>query len=109
MVIDLKSIREKVTAGLRLSREEGVFLMTSPDLLEIGAVADIVRRRKNGNRAHYIVNAHINHTNICVNQCRFCAFQRGAEEEGAYAMSLQKVMEEAKAGWAPGRSTPVPS
>ncbi len=104
MAIDLKSIREKVEAGLRLSREEGVFLMTSPDLLDIGAIADIVRRRKNGDRAHYIVNAHINHTNICVNKCRFCAFQRGADEEGAYAMSLQKVMEEAKAGWAPGVS-----
>ena len=104
MAIDLKSIREKVEAGLRLSREEGVHLMTSPDLLEIGAIANIVRRRKNGNRAHYIVNAHINHTNICVNKCRFCAFQRGAEEEGAYAMNLQKVMEEAKAGWAPGVS-----
>lgn len=104
MAVNLKSIREKVEAGLRLSSEEGVFLMTAPDLLEIGAIANIVRRRKNGNRAHYIVNAHINHTNICVNQCRFCAFQRGADEEGAYTMSLQTVMEEAKAGYAPGVS-----
>ncbi len=104
MAINLKNIREKVEAGLRLSFEDGVFLMTSPELLEIGAIANIVRRRKNGNRAHYIVNAHINHTNICVNQCRFCAFQRSADEEGAYAMSLQTVMEEAKAGWAPGVS-----
>ncbi len=97
-------IRRKVGAGERLSFEEGVFLMNTPDILSVGELANIVRRRKNQNRAYYIVNSHINHTNICVNKCRFCAFQREAGEEGSYTMALDEVMREAEKGYAPGIS-----
>ncbi|MBI5179455.1 MAG: aminofutalosine synthase MqnE [Nitrospinae bacterium] len=100
----MEEIRRKVEAGERLSFDDGLFLMNSPDLLSLGKLADTVRRRKNRNRAHYIVNSHINHTNICVNKCRFCAFQRAAGEEGAYTMALDEVMREAEKGYAPGIS-----
>ncbi|GMT42470.1 MAG: aminodeoxyfutalosine synthase [bacterium] len=90
-----KAIRRKVEAGQRLSFEDGVFLMNSTDLLGVGALADIVRRRKNGGNAYYIINRHINHTNVCVNQCRFCAFRKEEGESGAYAMTLDDVAQKA--------------
>lgn len=98
----LEIIRGKALSGERLSGADGLFLMDHPDLLAVGELANIVRRRKNGDRAYYIVNGHINHTNICVNRCRFCAFQRKEGEDGAYTMSLDKVMEEAEAAYGPG-------
>jgi len=88
---DLKDIASKVEAGERLSREDGIRLFMSGDLLTIGSLANITRERKNGNKTYFIVNRHINHTNICINQCRFCAFGRDKTAAGAYVMSLDEV------------------
>ena len=91
----LKSIAEKVAAGERLSFDDGLALEASSDLLGLGAMANTVRERLNGDKAYYIVNRHINHTNVCVNTCRFCAFSRKEGDADAYTMELEKVMEQA--------------
>jgi aminodeoxyfutalosine synthase len=56
----------------------------------------------NGERVYFMVNRHINPTNICRNRCKFCAFARNADEEGAYEMTLDTVAEAAAAGAADG-------
>lgn len=91
----LKKIEEKVNNNQRLSFEDGVALFNSPDLLTIGCLANIVRERKNGDKAYFISNRHINHTNICVNRCRFCAFSKDSGEDGAYTMSVEDVLSSA--------------
>ncbi|MBI3582585.1 MAG: aminofutalosine synthase MqnE [Nitrospinae bacterium] len=91
----LKKIEEKVNNNQRLSLEDGVTLFNSPDLLTIGCLANIVRERKNGDKAYFISNRHINHTNICVNRCRFCAFSKDSGEDGAYTMSVEDVLSSA--------------
>ncbi|MDZ4655411.1 MAG: aminofutalosine synthase MqnE [Coriobacteriia bacterium] len=95
-------IAEKVLAGERLTREDGIALYASNDLLGIGQMADHVRRAKNGNRVHFMVNRHINPTNICRNRCKFCAFARSAGEEGAYEMTLDSIVEATREGVADG-------
>lgn len=92
---NLEKIAAKVAEGRRLSREEGIELFRTNDLLAVGRMADLVRRRKHGNRTYFIVNRHINHTNICVNRCRLCAFGRDADSPGAYKMSLDEIEERA--------------
>ena len=91
----LEKIAEKVDVGERLSFDDGLALEASGDFLGVGALANAVREKKSGNDAFYINNRHINHTNICVNTCRFCAFSRKEGDDGAYAMSIAKVMEDA--------------
>jgi aminodeoxyfutalosine synthase len=98
----LESIAAKVLAGERLNREDGVALYTSRDLLGIGQLADFARRRINGDRVYFMVNRHINPTNICRNRCKFCAFARSEGEEGAYEMTLDTVAEAAAEGAADG-------
>lgn len=87
----LLDIVEKVEKGERLNREDGIRLMESNELLTIGYMADLVRKRKNGDYAYFIVNRHINHTNICANLCKLCAFGKKAEDPEAYTMSLDEV------------------
>src|SRR5512140_1693256 len=87
----LKGVYEKVAAGTRLSREDGLALFQSADLLGVGALAQIVRERLHGNKAFYIYNQHLNYSNICVNGCKFCAFGRKAGEPDAYEMSLGEI------------------
>ncbi len=87
----LLDIVEKVEKGERLSREEGIRLMESNELLTIGYMADLVRKRKNGDYAYFIVNRHINHTNVCANLCKLCAFGKKAEDPEAYTMELDEI------------------
>lgn len=92
---NLKKIEEKVINNQRLSFEDGLALFNSPDLLAIGYLANIIRERKNGDKAYFISNRHINHTNICVNRCRFCAFSKDSDEDGAYTMTVEGVLSSA--------------
>src|SRR5262249_33873532 len=69
----------------------GVFLYRYPDLNAVGALANQVRERLNGNRAYYNINQHINPTNICNKFCKFCAFYRTPKDEDAYALSRHQI------------------
>ncbi|MCB9753489.1 MAG: aminofutalosine synthase MqnE [Myxococcales bacterium] len=85
-------IRDKVRAGVPLDLEDGVFLYRSPDLLALGALANEERERRHGDRTFFNINFHINPTNVCVADCKFCSFAR--LEPGmpqAYTMDLEQV------------------
>ncbi|ODS32743.1 MAG: radical SAM domain-containing protein [Candidatus Scalindua rubra] len=92
---DLSDIQEKVIDGYRLEYEDGVKLFESPDILAIGYLANLIRERKNNNKTYYIINRHINYTNICKNRCKFCAFSRDNGEDGAYQMSIKEILDNA--------------
>lgn len=91
-----ETIAEKVRAGNRIDEAEALFLFQHHDLLALGELAQEVNERKNGRRVFFNVNRHINHTNICVNRCRFCAFYKTAGEPGAYLMTLDEVRSRAE-------------
>ncbi|MDD3654585.1 MAG: aminofutalosine synthase MqnE [Desulfotomaculaceae bacterium] len=92
---ELADLGQKVLSGTRLSREDGIRLYQTKDLLALGSLANWVRRQKNGDKAYFIVNRHINHTNICENLCKLCAFGREAGDPHAYTLGLDEI--EAKA------------
>ena len=85
-------IRGKVEAGTRLTEDDALALYRTRDLLGLGELADAANRRRNGDRVHFIVNRHVNPTNICVNRCRFCAFSREKGEDGAYTMTMDEIL-----------------
>ena len=95
----LVPIAAKVERGERLTREDGLALFASPDLLAIGRLADLANRRNNGERVYFAANQHINPTNVCIlrNTCVFCSFARMPKEDGAYTRSLEEVFAEADA------------
>jgi aminodeoxyfutalosine synthase len=90
------SISQKALAGGRIDEAEALLLFQHPDLLALGALAQALNDRRNGRRVFFNVNRHINHTNICVNRCRFCAFSRTAEQPGAYLMTLDEIRDRAQ-------------
>jgi len=98
----LEPIAHRVLAGERLTRDDGIALYASRDLVGIGQMADYARRRLNGDRVYFMVNRHINPTNICRNRCKFCAFARSEGEPGAYEMTLDTIVEAARQGAADG-------
>jgi aminodeoxyfutalosine synthase len=88
-----KKITDKIRSGGRLTFDEAVALFKGDDLFGVGKLAAEVAEQKNGKRAYFIVNRHINPTNICVNRCRFCAFSKSKGEEGAFELTLDQIME----------------
>jgi len=94
----LERIRDKVSAGVRMSEEDALALFRTRDIHAVGEMADLANRRVNGNRVYFIVNRHINPTNICVNRCKFCAFGKGKEEPLAYTMTMDEILVRAEEG-----------
>ncbi len=92
---ELCDIQEKVLDGQRLDYEDGIKLFESDEILTIGRLANIVRERKNKNNTYYIINRHINYSNICKNRCKFCAFSRDKDESGAYLMNIEDILDKA--------------
>ncbi len=87
----LADIARKVVDGERLSHEDGLRLYAAPDLAAVGALANVVRERKNGANAYYVRNQHINYTNICNKGCAFCAFQVKPNDPRGYVLSVENV------------------
>jgi aminodeoxyfutalosine synthase len=94
----LDSIRNKVLSGQRLTKEDAIKLFQSDDIFDIGRLASRVAEKKNGKNAYFIVNRHINPTNICVNRCKFCAFSRSKGEDEAYELTIEEIIEKLKDG-----------
>jgi aminodeoxyfutalosine synthase len=87
----LEPVREKVLAGRRLSFEDGVALYRTTDLLGLGRLANHVREARHGDAAYFVRNTHVNHTNVCVATCDFCAFAARKGEPRAYTMTVEEV------------------
>ena len=94
----LASVEEKVARGERLSAADAIALFETPDLLRVGKLADQVRRDRVGEDVYFVVNRHINYTNVCRNRCRFCAFSRDEGEPGAYTLTVEEVLAKAREG-----------
>lgn len=92
----LNVIEGKVRAGERLSFDDGVLLWETPDLLGVGRLANIVRERMHRDDTFFIHNRHINHTNVCVNICQFCAFGVKKDDPTAYTKSLKEIFDDAQ-------------
>jgi aminodeoxyfutalosine synthase len=73
---DLKSIAEKVANHTRISFDEGVLLYQKAELGFLGVLANYIRESKNGNKTYFNRNFHIEPTNLCVYDCKFCSYSR---------------------------------
>lgn len=87
----LETVMEKVLDGNRLDPEDGMLLYRCPDLSAVGALANVVRERINGDRVYWVRNQHINYTNVCNKGCRFCAFQVLPNDPDGYVLDVEHV------------------
>ncbi len=88
----LERIYKKITKGEAISRDEAQFLLTEADLLEVGKLADCIRRKKHPhNRVTFVVDRNVNYTNVCESKCKFCAFYRAAGDADAYLLDVETI------------------
>ena len=84
---DLRLIADKIAGNIRITPEDGLLLYKKADLPLLGLLAGIVRRKHNGNFTFFNHNFHIEPTNICIYNCRFCSYhkQEGDPESWEYS------------------------
>lgn len=73
---DLKNIAKKVFLNERISFNEGVLLYKEADLGYLGVLANYIREKRHGNKTFFNRNFHIEPTNLCVYDCKFCSYSR---------------------------------
>jgi aminodeoxyfutalosine synthase len=91
---ELKSIASKVFNGYRISVDEGITLFEKGELNFLGILANFVREKKNGNDVYFNRNFHIEPTNICVFDCKFCSYSRllKQKEEG-WELTIEQMLD----------------
>lgn len=88
---ELRPIYEKVAAGERVSDAEALLLYATKDINALGRIANVIRERRNGNVATYILNRYINYANVCILSCQFCAFGAKKREAHAFEHSIAEI------------------
>jgi len=90
---DVRAILERSLAGRELSVDDGIALNEArgTDLHALCLVADELRRQQVGDRVTYVVNRNINFTNVCIKNCKFCAFARTVRSEQGYFLPPEEV------------------
>lgn len=90
----LDEIGSKVLGGERLAPGDALDLLEHGDLVALGALADLVRRRKHPDRVvTYIIDRNVNYTNVCNAFCTFCAFYRPPHHEEGYVLPAEVIEE----------------
>jgi len=76
LAADLKNVAQKVLNGERISFDEGVLLYEKGELGYLGAMANYIREKRHGDKTYFNRNFHIEPTNLCVYDCKFCSYSR---------------------------------
>ncbi len=88
----LEAVHGKVLEGRRLSGDDGLRLYACTDINVLGHLANIVRERRNGDVCYFVRNQHINYTNVCNKDCKFCAFYVRVNDPAGYTLSVDDVL-----------------
>ena len=90
---EISIVADKVARGIRITGEEGLLLYKKADLSLLGMLAGIVRRRHNNNFAYFNHNFHIEPTNKCVYNCRFCSYHKNEGDPDSWEYSHDEMLD----------------
>jgi aminodeoxyfutalosine synthase len=93
---ELRDLYDKVAAGERISEADALRLFESKDLNAVGAIADLARQKKIGNRASYIINRYINYSNYCILSCQFCSFARKKRDADGFELTVEQIVQKVR-------------
>src|SRR5687768_1283434 len=93
---ELRDLYDTVSAGERISEAAALRLFESKDLNALGAIADLARQKKVGNRASFIINRYLNYSNYCILSCQFCSFARKKRDADGFELTIPQMVEKAR-------------
>jgi aminodeoxyfutalosine synthase len=95
---ELLRIAEKVANNSRITDQEALYLYKDAELAQVGVIANFIRENKNGNYTYFNRNFHIEPTNICVYDCKFCSYSRLLKQkDGQWELNIDQMLDMVKA------------
>ncbi len=98
--VDLKEqerkIAEKVLENQRVTTDEGLYLYKEASLPYLSVLANYVKERISGKKVYFNRNFHIEPTNICIYNCKFCSYKRRFGDPDAWDYTLEEMLNIAK-------------
>jgi aminodeoxyfutalosine synthase len=91
--IELKKIAQKIKDNIRISTEECLYLYDNGEIGYLGVLANYIREKKNENFTYFNRNFHVEPTNICVYDCKFCSYSRLLKQkDGAWELNAEQML-----------------
>ena len=95
----IKDILENSLNGIRPGPDDCIRLLESDDVHLMGLTAGTLTRKKFGQKASFVNNIILNYTNVCITDCKFCAFYRPPNHEESYTLGLDEIELRIKTAW----------
>lgn len=90
----LRAIAQKVQDQQRITFEEGVYLYEHGELGYLGVLANYIRERKHGDNTYFNRNFHLEPTNLCVYDCKFCSYSRLIKQKAeGWELTMEEMMD----------------
>lgn len=90
----INEVRRRIEDKQRIDYKSAKSLLTEAGLDRLGALADLTRRKRVGDKVYFISNYHLYYTNICIWKCKFCAFGRNPDDPDAYTKTVEDIADE---------------
>jgi len=96
---EISDILENSLNGKPPGTDDYIRLLESDDSYLIGMVAGHLTRKQFGNKASFVNNIILNYTNVCITDCKFCAFYRPPNHDESYTLTLDEIESRVKTSW----------
>jgi len=87
----LLNIAEKAINNVPVNKKDALYMLSTNDILDLGAIAHYVRNRLHRDITYYGVNMNLNYTNICELRCPLCAFSCDEHDSKAFLLSFDDI------------------
>ena len=88
---EIKDILENSLQGVRPEYDDYIRLLDSDNVSMMGFVAGTLTRNEFGKKASFVNNIILNYTNVCITDCKFCAFYRPPNHDESYTLTLDEI------------------
>ena len=87
---------ERAANAERLDAAQAAVLWREAPLWRLGQIAVARKRAVSGDKVYYNRNFHIEPTNLCVFNCRFCSYRRPKGSPEAWDMTMEQIEEKVR-------------
>ena len=92
-MLSLADIIEKCRRSERITADEALVLWQQAPLWQLSELATAAKRKVSGSKVYYNRNFHLEPTNVCLFECKFCSYRRKAGENGAWDYTMDQVLD----------------
>jgi len=90
---ELAGVAGKVLDGQRIDADEALLLYRKAELSFLAVLATEAKKRHSGDAVYFNRNFHIEPTNICIYNCRFCSYHKPEGDAESWELSENEILD----------------